>query len=135
MPAKSKAQFRLMKAAENNPAFAKKVGIKPSVAAEFTESNVKGKAYAKLPEKKAKGGGVSLSVGRGEKLSVERGAGLTAKGREKYNRETGSNLKAPQPQGGPRRDSFCARMEPIARKSEKGSRSRASMKRWNCPDW
>ena len=84
---------------------------------------------------KHKDGGPSLAVGRGEKMPVERGAGLTAKGRAKYNRETGSNLKAPQPQGGPRRDSFCARMEPIAEKSEKGSRSRASMKRWNCPGW
>ena len=84
---------------------------------------------------KMKDGGPSLAVGRGEKLSVERGAGLTAKGREKYNRETGSNLKAPQPQGGPRRDSFCARMEPVARKSDRGSRARASMKRWNCPGW
>jgi len=77
----------------------------------------------------------SLSVGRGEKLSVKQGAGLTAKGRAKYNRETGSNLKPPQPQGGLRRDSFCARMEPVARKSEEGSRARASMKRWNCPNW
>ena len=84
---------------------------------------------------KHKDGGHSLAVGRGEKMPVERGAGLTAKGRAKYNRETGSHLKAPQPQGGPRRDSFCARMEPIAEKSEKGSRSRASMKRWNCPGW
>jgi len=81
------------------------------------------------------GGDVSLAVGRGEKMPVERGAGLTAKGRAKYNRETGSNLKAPQPQGGARRDSFCARMGPIAEKSEKGSRARASMKRWNCPKW
>ena len=135
MPAKSQAQFRLMKAAESNPKFAKKVGIRPDVAKEYTESNVGKKAYSKLPETKKKGGGVSLSVGRGEKMPVERGAGLTAKGREKYNRETGSNLKAPQPQGGPRRDSFCARMEPVAEKSEKGSRARASMKRWNCPGW
>ena len=86
-------------------------------------------------EKKFKDGGVSLAVGRGEKLPVERGAGLTAKGRAKYNRETGSNLKAPQPQGGSRKDSFCARMEPIAEKSEKGSRARASMQRWKCPGW
>jgi len=85
--------------------------------------------------KKADGGEVKLSVGRGEKLSVDRGAGLTQKGREKYNRETGSNLKAPQPEGGSRRDSFCARMGSIAEKSDKGSRSRASMKRWNCPGW
>jgi len=84
---------------------------------------------------KMKDGGPSLAVGRGEKMPVERGAGLTAKGREKYNRETGSNLKAPQPQGGPRKDSFCARMEPVARKSDRGSRARASMKRWNCPGW
>jgi hypothetical protein len=77
----------------------------------------------------------SLAIGRGEKLPAKQGAGLTAKGRAKYNRETGSNLKAPQPQGGARRDSFCARMEPIAEKSEKGSRARASMQRWNCPNW
>lgn len=134
MPAKSQAQFRLMKAAENNPKFAKKVGIKPSVAAEFTGSNVGKKAYEKLPAK-MKDGGVSLSIGRGEKLPADQGAGLTAKGREKYNRETGSNLKAPQPEGGKRRDSFCARMKPVAEKSEKGSRARASMKRWNCPGW
>jgi hypothetical protein len=84
---------------------------------------------------KKDGGSVSLAIGRGEKLPASQGAGLTAKGRAKYNRETGSNLKAPQPQGGPRRDSFCARMGPIAEKSEKGSRARASMRRWNCPGW
>ena len=74
----------------------------------------------------------SLSVGRGEKLPVSKGAGLTAKGRAKYNAATGSNLKAPQPQGGARKNSFCARMAPIAEKSEKGSRARASMQRWKC---
>ena len=56
MPAKSQAQFRLMKAAENNPKFAKKVGIRPDVAAEFTQANKGKKAYAKLPEEKAAGG-------------------------------------------------------------------------------
>lgn len=86
-------------------------------------------------EKKMKKGGVSLAIGRGEKLPADKGAGLTAKGRAKYNRETGSNLKAPQPQGGSRRDAFCARMGAVAEKSEKGSRSRASMQRWNCPGW
>lgn len=134
MPAKSQAQFRLMKAAENNPKFAKKVGIKPSVAKEFTEANVGKKSYEDLPKKMA-GGGPSLAIGRGEKLPADKGAGLTAKGRAKYNRETGSNLKPPQPQGGKRRDSFCARMGPVAEKSEKGSRARASMRRWNCPGW
>lgn len=131
MPAKSKAQFRLMQAVAHNPKVAKQTGISKSVAGEFINAT---KNVKRLPEHKAKGG-VSLAVGRGEKLSVERGAGLTEKGRQKYNRETGSNLKAPQPQGGPRRDSFCARMEPVARKSDRGSRARASMKRWNCPGW
>ena len=83
-----------------------------------------------------KGGGVSLAVGRGEKLPVSQGAGLTAKGRAKYNRETGSNLKAPQPEGGPRKKSFCARMSgmPGPMKDEKGrpTRKAASLKRWNC---
>jgi hypothetical protein len=134
MPAKSKAQFKLMKAIEHNPAVAKRVGMASSKAAEYTESNVGKKAFGKLPEK-LKEGGPSLSVGRGEKLPAEQGAGLTAKGRAKYNRETGSNLKAPQPEGGPRKNSFCARMEPIAKSSERGSRARASMKRWNCSGW
>lgn len=126
MPSKSKAQHNLMEAVAHSPKFAKKVGIPQTV----------GKDFSKADEgKKFKDGGPSLAVGRGEKMPVERGAGLTAKGREKYNRETGSNLKAPQPQGGKRRDSFCARMEPVAERSEKGSRSRASMKRWNCPGW
>lgn len=80
---------------------------------------------------------VSLSVGRGEKLPTERGAGLTAKGRERYNRETGSNLKAPAPNpktetDAARKKSFCARMAPIAAKSEPGSRAKAAMKRWKC---
>jgi len=80
---------------------------------------------------------VSLSVGRGEKLSVSKGAGLTAKGRAKYNRETGSNLKAPAPNPKTaadkgRKASFCARMGAVAAKAKNGDRARASLKRWNC---
>ena len=80
---------------------------------------------------------ISLAVGRGEKLSTKAGAGLTAKGRAKYNAATGSKLKAPAPHPKTKADegrkkSFCARMKPIAEKSEKGSRARASMRRWNC---
>ena len=79
----------------------------------------------------------SLAIGRGEKLPTKQGAGLTAKGRKAYNAATGSNLKAPQPQGGKRRDSFCARMSgmPGPMKDEKGqpTRKAASLKRWNCP--
>ena len=115
-----------MEAVAHNPAFAKKVGIPRSVGKDFANAD-KGKKFAD--------GGPSLAIGRGEKLSAEKGAGLTAKGRARYNRATGSDLKPPQPQGGARRDSFCARMGPVAEKSEKGSRARASMQRWNCPGW
>lgn len=81
--------------------------------------------------------GVSLSVGRGEKLPVSQGAGLTAKGRARYNKETGANLKAPAPNpktksDAARKKSFCSRMAPIAEKSERGSRARAAMRRWKC---
>jgi len=77
--------------------------------------------------KKKSGKKPNLSVGRGEKLSVSKGAGLTAKGRAKYNRETGSNLKAPQPEGGARKKSFCARS-----KSWTGERGKAARARWKC---
>lgn len=80
-----------------------------------------------------KEGGPSLAVGRGEKLPVSRGAGLTEKGREKYNRETGSNLKAPQPQGGSRKDSFCARMQGVVDHAKGDApRAKASLQRWKC---
>ena len=136
MPAKTQAQFRLMKAAENNPKFAKKVGIKPSVAKEYTESNVGKKSYANLPAKMTDGG-PSLAIGRGEKLPAEQGAGLTAKGRAKYNRETGSNLKAPAPNPKTEADkgrkaSFCARMGGVVAKSKNAERAKASMRRWKC---
>ena len=89
---------------------------------------------------KKSGGGVSLSVGRGEKLPVSQGAGLTAKGRAKANRATGSHLQAPAPhpktekeEG--RKKSFCARMSGVV-KHAKGDapRAKASLARWNCKD-
>ena len=49
MPSKSKAQHNLMAAVANNPAFAKKVGIKKSVGEEFLQAD-KGKKF--------KGGGM-----------------------------------------------------------------------------
>ncbi len=81
---------------------------------------------------------VSLAVGRGEKLPVSRGAGLTAKGRAKYNREMGSNLKAPAPNpktkaDAGRKKSFCARMAGVVAKAKgPAERARASMRRWKC---
>ena len=49
----SKAQVKTMGAAAHNPKFAKKVGIKPSVAKEFNQAD-KGKDNSKLPEKAPK---------------------------------------------------------------------------------
>jgi hypothetical protein len=77
---------------------------------------------------------VILSVGRGEKRSVKQGGGLTAKGRAKYNRATGSKLKAPVTgkvkagsKAAARRKSFCARS-----KSWTGPRGKAARRRWKC---
>ena len=80
---------------------------------------------------------VSLSVGRGEKLSTKSGAGLTAKGRAKYNAATGSKLKAPAPNPKSeadkgRKKSFCSRMAGVVAKSKNADHAKASMKRWNC---
>ena len=121
---------------------AKQERIKAGSGERMRKPGTKGAPTAEAFKESAKtakmksGGGVSLSVGRGEKLPVSQGAGLTAKGRAKYNRETGSNLKAPQPEGGARKKSFCARMSgmPGPMKDEKGrpTRKAASLKRWKC---
>lgn len=64
--------------------------------------------------------------------------GLTEKGRDAYNRATGSHLKAPQPQGGSRRDSYCARskgqkeMHNIDCSKTPEKRLCLARKRWNC---
>jgi len=89
-----------------------------------------------MPRKK----GVSLSVGRGEKSKK---GGLTAKGRAKYNRATGSNLQAPvtkkknlTPKERARRKSFCARMSgmpgPLKDKKGRPTRKALALKRWRC---
>ena len=87
-------------------------------------------AQSKRKKKKS----VNLSVGRGEKRSIKQGGGLTAKGRAKYNKATGSNLKAPvtgkvKPgsKAAARRKSFCARS-----RSWPGPRGKAARRRWKC---
>lgn len=64
--------------------------------------------------------------------------GLNEKGRKSYERQNpGSDLKAPQPGGGPRKRSFCARsagqmkMFPKAAK-DPNSRLRLARKKWKC---
>ena len=88
-----------------------------------------------MPRKK----GVSLTLGRGEK---SRKGGLTAKGRRKYNRATGSNLQAPVTERNPtgkraaRKKSFCARMKGVKgpMKDSKGrpTRKALALRRWKC---
>lgn len=76
----------------------------------------------------AKKQGPNLSVGRGEKLSVKEGSGLTAKGRAKYNASTGSDLQAPtKDKDNPRHKSFCARS-----KGWSSARGLAARARWGC---
>ena len=65
--------------------------------------------------------------------------GLNAKGRASYNKEHGANLNEPQPEGGPRRDSFCARMKGMKQKltskktaNDPDSRINKSLRAWDC---
>ena len=64
--------------------------------------------------------------------------GLNEKGRKSYEAENpGSDLKAPQPEGGARKKSFCARMRGM-RKRQKPSnntgddRLSKSLRKWKC---
>ncbi len=66
--------------------------------------------------------------------------GLNEKGRKSYERENpGSDLKPPQPEGGSRRDYFCARMKGMKKKltsaktaRDPDSRINKSLRAWNC---
>lgn len=65
--------------------------------------------------------------------------GLSESGRRAYNSATGGNLKPPQPEGGSRRDSFCARMKGMKAKltssktaSDPNSRINKSLRAWKC---
>ena len=63
--------------------------------------------------------------------------GLTAKGRRRINARTGSKLKAPQPGGGPRKKSYCARSAGQMKKFPKAARNpksrlRKARRRWGC---
>lgn len=63
--------------------------------------------------------------------------GLTAKGRKMINKKTGSKLKAPQPGGGSRKKSYCARSAGQMKKFPKAaknpnSRLRKARRRWKC---
>lgn len=64
--------------------------------------------------------------------------GLNAKGRASLKAE-GHDIKPPQPKGGPRKDSFCARMEGMKQKltsketaKDPNSRINKALKKWKC---
>lgn len=84
---------------------------------------------------------VSLKIGKHK----SRSGGLTKAGRDKYNRATGSNLKAPVTESKPsgrrkaRRRSFCARMCGMKRKLTSSktkrnpdSRINKALRKWKC---
>jgi hypothetical protein len=64
--------------------------------------------------------------------------GLNAKGRSSAKKQ-GMNLKAPQPEGGSRKESFCARMSGMKKKltsaktaNDPNSRINKSLRAWKC---
>ncbi|AIX44050.1 hypothetical protein Syn7803C25_127 [Synechococcus phage ACG-2014f] len=74
------------------------------------------------------------------KEGKNKAGGLNEKGRKSYERENpGSDLKAPQPEGGSRKKSFCARMSGMKKKltssktaNDPDSRINKSLRKWNC---
>ena len=66
--------------------------------------------------------------------------GLNQKGRDSYNKANpGSQLKAPQPEGGSGKKSFCARMSGMKAKltsaktaRDPDSRNNKSLRKWKC---
>ena len=87
-----------------------------------------GRAYLK------RGGSPAWTRSEGKSES----GGLNEKGRKSYERANpGSDLKAPQPEGGARKRSFCARMRGM-RKRQKASnntgkdRLSLALKKWKC---
>jgi hypothetical protein len=91
-----------------------------------------------FPGKKyAEGGSSTPAWQRAEGKNPE--GGLNAAGRASYNRETGGNLKAPQPEGGSRKKSFCARMSGMKKKltssetaNDPDSRINKALRKWKC---
>jgi hypothetical protein len=74
------------------------------------------------------------------KEGQNKNGGLNEKGRKSYEAENpGSDLKPPQPKGGSRKDSFCARMSGMKKKltskktaNDPNSRINKSLRAWNC---
>ena len=73
-----------------------------------------------------------------KKAGKNKEGGLNEKGRKSYEKENpGSDLKRPQPEGGKRKESFCARMSGMRKRQKPENntgddRLSLSLKKWNC---
>ena len=137
MPAKSVAQQRFMgmvratqKGEMKNPSPELK-----DAAKNMSKKDVKKFAKTKhkgLPEKIEEAKTAAWQRKAGKNPS----GGLNEKGRKSYERENpGSDLKAPQPEGGPRKRSFCARMSGVKgpmMKDGKPTRKKLALDKWKC---
>lgn len=99
--------------------------------------NFEGKKYNEGGLAQYAKGGKTAAWQRKEGKNPE--GGLNAKGRASYHAETGGTLKRPQPEGGARRDSFCARMSGMKKKltssktaNDPDSRINKALRKWNC---
>jgi hypothetical protein len=164
MPSVSKKQQKFFGYLLSNPEERKKKGISKKAAKDFAQDVKEG-------EKKGLWDNIHAKRKRGEKpakpgdkdypktLNVEGAAwtkksgknpegGLNEKGRKSYERENpGSDLKAPQPEGGSRKKSFCARMGGMKKKltssktaNDPDSRINKALRKWKCnevapPGW
>ena len=97
------------------------------------------KQEKKIKAKTMKNGGSTPAWQRSEGKNPE--GGLNAKGRASYNAANPGKpgLKAPQPEGGPRKKSFCARMSGMKKKltssktaNDPDSRINKSLRKWKC---
>lgn len=93
------------------------------------------KKAGKTP-KTMKSGGSTPAWQRKEGKSPS--GGLNAKGRASL-KAAGHDIKAPQPEGGPRKRSFCARMSGMKKKltssktaNDPNSRINKSLRKWKC---
>jgi hypothetical protein len=109
---------------------ANRLGVTPEQARDMV---LKGEAYAGKKE----GGSTTPAWQRSEGKSPS--GGLNALGRASYKRETGGELKAPQPEGGSRKKSFCARMGGMKKKltssktaNDPDSRINKALRKWKC---
>ena len=168
MPTVSPAQERLMQGVAHNPAFAKKVGIPQSVGKEFVgadevpeitddplhalahpkeDADPCWSGYKQVGMKEKDGKPVPNCVPEDDSEAWQRkegknkNGGLNEKGRESYNKEHHAHLKAPQPEGGSRKESFCARMQGMKEKltseetkNDPDSRINKSLRKWKCDD-